>query len=294
MRKIYDCFPFFNEYDLLELRLTECYDHTDYFVIAESNKTFTGNPKPYNLEENWDRFKKFQDKIIYIKVDDMPDTDNPWAREHHQRNALARGLTSATDNDIVILSDCDELMRPRTLDILRNDFDHRMWYLKHPMFYFKLNYLMIKPSGNLYSTNPVALLKTDFSNHFQNNFQHLRSYNRNAPDDYNTNTVRTIQHAAWHFTYLGDRNNLDLKFSSYSHTESQPLVGKLDIDEMISKNINWDQGSVFTYVKIDNYYPKTVINNLEKWSNHIIPNATASIREYLTSLDMDEIYNNTN
>ena len=51
MRKIYDCFPFFNEYDLLELRLTESYGHTDYFVIAESNKTFTGNPTPYNLEK---------------------------------------------------------------------------------------------------------------------------------------------------------------------------------------------------------------------------------------------------
>jgi hypothetical protein len=294
MKKIYQCFPFFNEYDLLELRLTECYDHTDYFVIAESNKTFTGNPKPYNLEENWDRFKQFQDKIIYVKVDDMPNTDNPWLREYHQRNALIRGLTNATDDDIIILSDCDEIPRPRTMQILRNDCEHMMWNLRHPMFYFKLNYLFIEPQCFRYSSNTVAVVKKFFDQNF-GNFQNLRNPNRTAmPYDYNTETVRTIQHAAWHFTYLGDRNNLDLKFSSYSHTESQPLVGKLDIDEMISKNINWDQGSVFTYVKIDNYYPKTVINNLEKWSNHIIPNATASIREYLTSLDMDEIYNNTN
>ena len=71
MRKVYDCFTFFNELDLLELRLTECYNHTDYFVIAESNKSFTGNSKPFNLEENWDRFKAFHDKIIYVKVDPL-------------------------------------------------------------------------------------------------------------------------------------------------------------------------------------------------------------------------------
>jgi hypothetical protein len=53
MRKVYDCFTFFNELDLLELRLTECYNDADYFVIAEANTTFTGVAKRYNLEDNW-------------------------------------------------------------------------------------------------------------------------------------------------------------------------------------------------------------------------------------------------
>jgi hypothetical protein len=294
MKKIYQCFPFFNEYDLLELRLTECYDHTDYFVIAESNKTFTGNPKPYNLEENWDRFKQFQDKIIYVKVDDMPNTDNPWLREYHQRNALIRGLTNANDDDIIILSDCDEIPRPRTMQILRNDCEHMMWNLRHPMFYFKLNYLFIEPQCFRYSSNTVAVVKKFFDQNF-GNFQNLRNPNRTAmPYDYNTETVRTIQHAVWHFTYLADPELIDLKLLSYSHTEAHHLVGNYNLDDMIAKNINWDAGSIFAKVKIDDYYPKTVINNLEKWSNYIIPNATDSIRNYLTELDMDEIYNNKN
>jgi hypothetical protein len=289
MRKIYDCFPFFNEFDLLELRLSECYDYVDFFVIAESNTTFTGNPKPYNLE-NWDKFKQFKDKIIYVKVDDMPNTNDPWIREYHQRNALVRGLTTADDNDVIVLSDCDEVLRPRTLNILRNDFNHRMWYLKHPMFYFKLNYLMVQPASNLYSTNPVALLKSDFSSKFNNNFQNLRNFNRSAPHDYETDTVLSIQHSAWHFTYLGDNKHLDTKLGSYSHTESQPLIGKLDIDTMIKQNINWDSGSSFVHVKIDNYFPKSVINNLDRWKDYIIQDATSTIRDYLPALDIEEIY----
>jgi beta-1,4-mannosyl-glycoprotein beta-1,4-N-acetylglucosaminyltransferase len=124
MRKVYDCFTFFNELDLLELRLSECYDSADYFVIAEANKTFSGNDKRFILEDNWDRYKAFHDKIIYIKVEDMPEGPNAWAREYHQRNALIRGLSSASDNDVVALTDCDEVLRPRTLNILRNDTEH--------------------------------------------------------------------------------------------------------------------------------------------------------------------------
>ena len=66
--KIYDCFTFYNEYDLLELRLKEHFDYVDYFVIAEANKTHQGRDKEFLLEQNWDRYKDFHDKIIHIKL----------------------------------------------------------------------------------------------------------------------------------------------------------------------------------------------------------------------------------
>ena len=64
MRKIYDCFTFYNEFDLLELRLSEHYDYVDKFVICEANKTHQGHDKPFFLEDNWDRYKRFHYKII--------------------------------------------------------------------------------------------------------------------------------------------------------------------------------------------------------------------------------------
>ena len=73
---IYDCFTFFNELDILEIRLNTLYDTVDYFVIAEANKTHTGKEKDYVFEKNQARFSNFLDKIIYIKVDDFTSLEN--------------------------------------------------------------------------------------------------------------------------------------------------------------------------------------------------------------------------
>ena len=79
MKKIYDCFSFYNEFDILEIRLQELYDHVDYFIIAEASTTHTGNPKPFYLLDNWERFKPYADKIRHVKVEDMPGVQNGGA-----------------------------------------------------------------------------------------------------------------------------------------------------------------------------------------------------------------------
>lgn len=287
MRKIYDCFTFFNELDLLELRLTECYDYVDYFVIAESNKTFVGNDKRFMLEDNWDRYKDFHDKIIYIKVEDMPEGNNAWAREYHQRNALARGLANANENDIIVLTDCDEILRPRTLNILKNDKQHKLWICRHPMFYFKFNYLMVKPMS--YHVNPIAILKKDLTT-LQDLRNRMVQWAYSMPWDFNDDNVCTIQHSGWHFTYLGDTKNTETKLLNYSHTEDQKWVGNIDVDDLISKNISWDTNLRYEHIAIDDYFPTTILNNLERWKKYIIPNATISIRDYVPFVDIDEIY----
>ena len=72
MSKIYDCFNFFNELDILEMRLNILYDYVDYFVIVESSVTHTGLEKEYIFEKNKERFSKFVDKIILFKVENTP------------------------------------------------------------------------------------------------------------------------------------------------------------------------------------------------------------------------------
>lgn len=290
MRKVYDCFTFFNELDLLELRLTECYDGADYFVIAEADKTFSGNSKPFILEENWDRYKQFHDKIIYVKVTDMPTGPDAWAREYHQRNALARGLLTANDNDVVVLTDCDELLRPRTLNILRNDTTHSLWICRHPMFYFKANYLMISPRS--YHVNPMAILKKDL-NTFQELRHHMVRWAYHQPDDYNTDSVMTIQHSGWHFTYFGDTNHAATKLLNFAHTESQHWASKINVNEILARKGGIDPNNSaerFEYIEIDNYFPDTIRKNPERWKEYILSNANASIKDYVPSLNLDEIY----
>ena len=105
--KLYDCFCFNDELDLLELRLMELGSVVDHFVLAEAPMTFTRKSKPLHYQENKARFAEWSDKIIHVVVDDIPDLPHP-VPEHYQRNALARGWTMEP-NDLVMIGDVDEI-----------------------------------------------------------------------------------------------------------------------------------------------------------------------------------------
>lgn len=118
MPRIFDCFTFFNELDLLEIRLETLSSTVDFFVIAESPVTYRADPKPYYFLENRERFAKFLPKIRHVKVEDMPlekGFDQNWHRETHQRAALERGLFDAQPDDLIMLSDLDEIPRPEKI-----------------------------------------------------------------------------------------------------------------------------------------------------------------------------------
>ena len=118
---IYDCFSFFNELDILEIRLNTLNEVVDKFVLVEAPWTFTGNPKPLYFEENKERFKLFLDKIIHIVADQPPvsptvtERENAWIRESHQRNSINAGLNNAKNNDLIIISDLDEIPNPQII-----------------------------------------------------------------------------------------------------------------------------------------------------------------------------------
>ena len=78
---IYDCFTFFNELDLLEIRLKILNDYVDKFVLVEAAKTHSGLPKPLYFNENKQRFLPYQDKIVHISLDNMPESQNSWVLE---------------------------------------------------------------------------------------------------------------------------------------------------------------------------------------------------------------------
>lgn len=111
---VFDCFPFNNELDILEFRLKKLYPVVDRFVIVEATKTHSGKPKELVFHPNKERFSPYLHKITYIVVEDTPEiegtvTDKSWARERHQRDAIMRGLNDCRDDDIIIISDCDEV-----------------------------------------------------------------------------------------------------------------------------------------------------------------------------------------
>ncbi len=116
---IVDCFTFFNELDLLEVRLNVLDKYVDYFVLVEANKTQTLKDKPLYYEQNKERYSKFKDRIIHVKVEDCPESnDFLWKMENFQRNCIKRGLAELEkqgkidSHTMVMISDLDEIPNP--------------------------------------------------------------------------------------------------------------------------------------------------------------------------------------
>lgn len=149
---VYDCFQFFNELDILKIRLNVLDSVVDRFVISEATETFSGLKKPLYYEENQEMFAAFADKIIHVVVDDTPKGDR-WGtheRDTFQKNAVTRGLRDCTDEDIVIFSDLDEIPNPDKIwEILQDFREDRIYHFAQRLFYCYLN--MEEVSGNLVS-----------------------------------------------------------------------------------------------------------------------------------------------
>lgn len=203
--RIYDCFTFFNELDLLELKLHELADHVDKFVIVESTVTFQGVPKPLYFSENKQRFEKFLDKIIHIVVDDAPISNCAWHREAHQRNQIVRGLVDCADHDIIIVEDLDEIIRPSVLpEIAAILKDPRIVVsCDQDLYAFYMDYYCCPWSGS------VAACYSFLKNRFPEQMRELR----------NNPNVCHVAKAGWHFSWIGGVDQVILKLQSFSHTE---------------------------------------------------------------------------
>ena len=141
MSKVFDCFPFYDELDLLEIRLNILNDVVDYFVLTESTRTFTGKPKPLHYDNNKVRFKKFAHKIRHVIVDDTefkPEID-AWQRGFDQKNSVFREMYDCKANDFVIISDVDEIVNPEAIASAISNNPNSISAFIQPCFYYYLN-----------------------------------------------------------------------------------------------------------------------------------------------------------
>src|ERR1035438_146655 len=136
---IYDCFTFFNELDLLEIRLNILDKTVDKFVLVEATKTHQGKEKPLHFSENKKRFEKFLPKIIHVIVDDYPEYEgkSAWILEQHQRNMIQTGLNNCKPDDIILISDVDEI--PNSDKILEYKNKSGIKIFRQRMFYYYIN-----------------------------------------------------------------------------------------------------------------------------------------------------------
>jgi beta-1,4-mannosyl-glycoprotein beta-1,4-N-acetylglucosaminyltransferase len=214
--KIIDCFIFFNELDLLEFRLKLLDKHVDHFVIAESNLTHSGKPKPLHFEENKKRFEPWLKKIIYVPVNQTTEgldftlqvnsytpQSAAWKLENAQRNALSAAGSIAAQEDLVLISDLDEIPHPFILKKINLDKGPVALNMLFHYYFFNCQNAGTERwwNGSIVCTGKQFKATTA---------QQLRD---------NRNVFKSIPKAGWHFSYLGGLEKIKYKIQSFAHTE---------------------------------------------------------------------------
>ena len=283
--KIYDCFTFFNELDLLEFRLRELYDHVDCFVIIEADRTFQNKEKPFYYRDNIDRFRPWLDKILSISITGMPVDTDTWGRERYQRDTILNGLDQANSEDIIMIGDVDEIPRTETIERLRNS-TQSIWGFRMPLFNFKFNYMM--HTQDYYTVWSGAIRRSLLNS--PEDFRRMRHILNQCPYNFSDDNVQIIEHAGWHFTYLGSEDFAKDKIQSFAHDETNrpEVLDQLDIEDSIQRGvgiIRTNKDYRFTPVACDDYLPKTLIQNLDLYKDKIIDKDNLpSARQYLPAV----------
>jgi beta-1,4-mannosyl-glycoprotein beta-1,4-N-acetylglucosaminyltransferase len=211
--KIIDCFTFYNEIDLLFYRLNILYEIVDYFIIVESTHTFTGIEKELFFSKNKELFKKFENKIINIIVNDFSykypniniKLNQQWENEIYQRNCIKLGLEkiSLNDLDILIITDVDEIPDRDILEkIKNNEINIEINELEMDFYYCNLNNKKNSkwPSSRIIKYKIYKTLSLSCND--------IRSYK-----------CSKIENAGWHLSYFGDSKFIKNKIENFSHQE---------------------------------------------------------------------------
>lgn len=279
---IYDCIPFFNELDILKLRMKIMSPYVDKFVLEESTVTFSGEPKEMVFAKHREMFTEFEDKIVYVAVNNSPMAGaTTHERDNFQKNQLIRGLSECKNDDIIIFSDVDEIPNPKVLTEIIDNFDPgKIYHLAQRMFYCFLN--MEEVSGNLLSITGefdgvqqkkwLGTKICSFGNLPEEGIVRLREV---MPDD--PRSVR-VDDGGWHFGYMGGDGERDaakrigVKVQAAAHQEyNESRYLNEAVDRLLIGEDIFDRKAKFVRVPIDETYPEYLRTHQDEYAFLIAP-----------------------
>ena len=294
--KIFDCFMYFDEEVILDLRLNILNDYVDYFIIVES--TFNHKGQKRDLKFDIKKFSKFEKKIIYLIYDEQPsniqiinktDSDdeiskkyifNAYYRENGQRNFIYKGLDKAHDDDLILVSDVDEIPNLENLNFYK--IKEKLIFFQQDMFYYKLN---LKLPHLIWTGTKGCKKKILKSPQWLRNIKD-KKYSFYRVDTFFSDKkyidLKIIKNGGWHFTNIKTAQDIKFKLESYLHHREfdiNPLstdeINKIIKDKRAIYNLNLDKrdkkiGSGDKLEKYDiNKLPNYLKNNINKYKNWI-------------------------
>jgi beta-1,4-mannosyl-glycoprotein beta-1,4-N-acetylglucosaminyltransferase len=288
---IYDCFTFFNELELLELRLHELANIVNKFVLVEATKTHSNKPKPLHYLENRVRFSEFHDKIIHVVVDDLPDARDPWVLENYQRNCITRGLADCRPNDFVLISDLDEIPRATTVAEVSQKMEFREDFFSN-IAHGALNSRLVKSifhrkgfRRRLRNNHPFVLkFQQPLFRYFLNcrsvhpsfsygtRMLHFRDFS--CAEEMRHSGCKIVENSGWHFSFMGGAERILEKFAAYAHQERNQMqfTDPQVINELIHRGDPlFGKNCHLQFVKLDDSFPRYLLEHSEIFFSWIKP-----------------------
>jgi beta-1,4-mannosyl-glycoprotein beta-1,4-N-acetylglucosaminyltransferase len=283
--------------DLLEIRLDLLYDHVDYFVISETNKTHADGDKIYYFEENKSKFEKYMDKIIHIKTEyplnilymgrmtgddkysnqyniiseryDIEENEGhlkkfpTFCRDYLQKEFIKFGLMECSDDDLIMISDLDEIPNPDFVDKIKNENLYNTCLLQDCFYY----YINLLAHTNWYGNYVVRYSDTKGVS-----LTHLKNKRVN---------FNKIENGGWHFSFMGGKDRVIKKLESYAHQEFNNDYIKNSIESKMESGLDLFNRSGYSdptqkfffngmlNTSIDNY-PKKMIDLIKLKYDYLI------------------------
>ncbi len=296
--KIFDTFLFYNELELLEIRLNTLDQFVDYFVITEARVTFSGKPKPLYFEQNQGRFKKFEGKIIHNVIETTPDNIESFTptneyftnrnfsyphksggmplsklsldfqREVFQRDSVINGLLGiAQPDDLIMISDLDEIPNPTAVQGIIESFKTGVIYnfcQKWYMYYFNVGCKQEWFGTRICDFATLKGLSVDLMRY------HLENRSEQPGP--------IVENGGWHFSFLGGQQRVREKLAAYSYQGRRSKFFLQIMDKLFPQRIQrkiennediFNTGRSFRTVKLDDSFPSYLLENRHKFESFI-------------------------
>ncbi len=271
--KIFDCITFYQANLLFQLRFEILKDIVDYFVVCEANKSHSGIKKTFNFNPNIP--KKYKDKIIYIKVTDLPNIKIKGKKDYKllslQMENLFKGIKIANPDDIIIFSDEDEIPNPNMIKNF-NFEKFKFGIFLQNMYYYKLN-IMNTDEGNGNWAGTRICQKKSLKSFFKLRLLKLKNLNYTFWRVDKEKSIQLIKDGGWHFTYLMKPEDISKKIEDMAHTEFNKSEFKnISFIENNIKNLQDPFNRKLNLKKtvIDDSYPEYLQNNQELFKEWIL------------------------
>ena len=272
---IIDSFPFFNEIELLDLRLNYLQDKVDQFIIVEGTKSHQGKEKKLYYDENKSLFKKFENKIVHYIVDDYPKIYDlkkfdPFSYDYHTRNSISKALQTFknVERDILLISDVDEIPNKNFF----SKFKGKITIFKQYMLYFFMNLRCESFDGDIgdgFWPGTRMLYLKDYTT-----AQKIRNIKGKKYSWWRIDKPKVdfFNHAGWHFRFLGNQDDLFEEFKNRAIGYYEKILktySKDDLKKIIENKLELIGGEKYSLLD-DKLLPSIILENKNQYKKYFL------------------------